>query len=142
MKQENSMSKQNRKLWIILNYLSIIFILSFFYAGKYYNWPALVVVCEAASFLLLIFSFIKVYIKTPLWKMSHTANKNLDERELQIMLNALKYSYSIFTIITLVVIYGFAVAEKGPIDVVIAVCLLYMAHTLPAAIVGWREQVI
>jgi len=142
MKQKNSMSKQNRKLWIIINYLSIIFILGFFYAGKYYNWPLLMIVCEAVSFLLLIISFIKVYINTRLWKMSHTSANNLDERQLQVMLISLKYSYSIFTIITLLVIYGFAVAELGPIDVVLAICLLYLAHTLPAAIVGWKEKVI
>ena len=142
MKQKNSMSKQNRKLWIIINYLSIISILSFFYAGKYYNWPVIVLVCEAVSFLLLLISFIKVYIKTQLWRMSHTSANNLDERQLQVMLISLKYSYSIFTIITLLIIYGFAVAELGPIDVVLAVCLLYLAHTLPAAIVGWKEKVI
>lgn len=60
----------------------------------------------------------------------------------QVMLNSLKYSYSAFTIIVLVIVYGFAIAEQGPIDVVIAACLLYIAHTLPAAIVGWKEKII
>jgi hypothetical protein len=60
----------------------------------------------------------------------------------QVMLNSLKYSYSVFTIIVLVIVYGFAIAEQGPVDVVIAVCLLYIAHTLPAAIVGWKEKFI
>jgi hypothetical protein len=40
------------------------------------------------------------------------------------------------------IIYGFALAERGPIDVVIAACLLYLAHILPAAIVGWKEKII
>ncbi len=142
MKQKNSMSRQSRKLWIMINYLSIILILSFFYAGKYYDWPALVLVCEAASVLLFVVSFVKVYIKARLWKITHTSDKNLDERQLQLMLSSLKYSYSIFTIITLVIIYGFAVAQKGPIDVVMAAFLLYLAHSLPAAIIGWKEKVI
>ena len=142
MKQENSMSRQSRKLWIMVNYLSIILILSFFYAGKYYDWLALVLVGEAVSVLLFVVSFVKVYIKARLWKITHTSNKNLDERQLQVMLSSLKYSYSAFTIITLVIIYGFAVAQKGPIDVVMAACLLYLAHSLPAAIIGWKEKVI
>jgi len=61
---------------------------------------------------------------------------------MQVMLVSLKYSYSIFSIVTLIIIYGFAVVEQGPIDVVIAACLLYLAHTLPAAITGWKENVI
>ena len=142
MKQDNSMSRQSRKLWIMVNYLSIILILSFFYAGKYYDWLALVLVGEAVSVLLFVVSFVKVYIKARLWKITHTSNKNLDERQLQVMLSSLKYSYSAFTIITLVIIYGFAVAQKGPIDVVMAACLLYLAHSLPAAIIGWKEKVI
>jgi len=142
MKQANSMTRQNRRLWIIVNYLSVFFMLSLFYIGKYYNWPVLVIVFEVASILLLIFSFIKVFIKTHLWKMSHTSDKNLDERQLQVMLNSLKYAYSAFTIIVLVIIYGFAIAEQGPIDIKIAACLLYMAHTLPIAIVGWIEKII
>ncbi len=142
MKQKKSMSKQGRKLWIIVNYLSIIFILSFYYAGKYYDWSALLLVGEAVSILLLIISFVAGYIKTHLWQMSHTSSKNLDERQLQVMLVSLKNSYSIFSIVTIIIIYGFAVVEKGPIDVVIAVCLLYLAHTLPAAITGWKENVI
>ena len=96
MKQKKSMSKQSRKLWIIVNYLSIIFILSFYYIGKYYNWSALLLVGEVVSILLLIISFVAGYIKTNLWQMSHTSSKNLDERQMQVMLVSLKYSYSIF----------------------------------------------
>ena len=142
MNKKKSMSMQTRRFWVIINYLSIIFILSFFYTGKYFNWTVLVLIGEAASLLLFIVSFIKGFINTKLWRMSHTSSKNLDERQLQVLLNSLKYSYSIFTIITLIIIYGFAVAELGPIDVVLAGCLLYMAHTLPAAIIGWNEKVI
>ena len=142
MNKKKSMSMQTRRFWIIINYLSIIFLLSFFYTGKYFNWTVLVLIGEAASLLLFIVSFIKGFINTKLWRMSHTSSKNLDERQLQVLLNSLKYSYSIFTIITLIIIYGFAVAELGPIDVVLAGCLLYMAHTLPAAIIGWNEKVI
>ena len=142
MNQTNSMTMQNRKLWIVINYLSIILVLGFFYICKYYGWPIFAIVGGAASLILLIFSFVKVFVKTQLWKLAHTSNKNLDERQLQVMLSSLKYSYSAFTIITLVIIYGFAIAEQGPIDVVIAACLLYFAHTLPAAIVGWKEKII
>ncbi len=142
MEAKNSMSRQNRRIWILTNYLSIVFILSFFYAGKYFNWPLLIIVGQAASILLLIASSFLLFSRTPLWKMSHTSNDNLDERQQQVVLTSLKYSYSIFTIVVLLIVYGFALAEHGPIDVVVAACLLYFAHTLPSAIVGWKEKFI
>ena len=142
MAEKNSMSRRNRRIWIVTNYLSIVFILGFFYAGKYFNWPLLIIIGQAASILLLIASSVLLFSRTPLWKMSHSPNNNLDERQLQVMLNSLKYSYSIFTIVVLLIVYGFALAGNVPIDVVVAACLLYFAHTLPSAIVGWKEKFI
>ncbi len=142
MEAKNSMSRRNRRIWIVINYLSIIFILSFFYAGKYLNWPLLIIVGQATSIILLVGTSILLFSRTPLWKMSHSPNDNLDERQLQVMLISLKYSYSIFTIVVLLIVYGFALTGNVPIDVVVAVCLLYFAHTLPSAIVGWKEKFI
>ena len=64
----------------------------------------------------------------------------LDEREIQVVLKSLRISYSIFTIFCLIIIYGFALIASDPVDVLIAGTLLYMAHTLPAAVVGWNEK--
>jgi hypothetical protein len=90
---------------------------------------------------MFVFSFNKAFIKTKYWKMVHTKSKNLDEREMNVVLNALKYSYSIFTILCLVIIYSFAIFEFYPIDVVLAGGLLFLAHILPASIVGWNEKI-
>ena len=72
--------------------------------------------------------------------MVHTSSKNLDERELKVVMNALKHAYTIFTIFSLLLIYAFAIADSQPIDVLLAAGLLYLAHILPAAWVGWNEQ--
>lgn len=142
MQKPYAMPKQKRKFWIVLNMLSILLILSLYYYGKYDNWPVWAIVCGIISILLFVISFIKGYLSTGLWKLSHMSDKSLDERQLQVALNALRYSYTAFTVITLIIIYGFALAEKGPIDVVIAACLLYLAHILPASIMGWTEKII
>ena len=138
MEQQN-FRKQNR-YWISLNYLSLIAALVFFYTGKYFQWPISSVIFEIGSLSIFIISFIRVFIKTKFWKLVHTSYKNLDEREMQVILNALRYAYSIFAIICLIIIYAFAIAEYHPIDVLLAGGLLYLAHTLPAAIVGWNEN--
>ncbi len=138
MEQQN-FRKQNR-YWILLNYLSLIAVLIFFYILKYLQWPLFSVIFEIGSVAILIISFFRAFIKTKFWKMVHTSSKNLDEREMQVALNALKYAYSIFTIVCLIIIYAFAITKYLPIDVLLASGLLYLAHTLPAAIVGWNEK--
>ena len=139
---ENTNLKKQNRMWIALNYLSLIAVLVFFYTGKYFHWPLFLAIFTIVSLGIFFISFLKAFIKTNFWKMVHTSNKNLDERETQIVLNALKYSYSIFTVICLIIIYFFAVAKPGFIDVILAGGLLYLAHTLPPAIVGWNEKYI
>ena len=133
-------SRNQNRAWILLNYVSLIGGLSLFYTVKIYHWPLSFLLLEIAIFALLLFSLFKAFIITKFWKMVHTSSKNLDEREMQVVLNALKFAYGIFAIICLILIYAFAIAEKQPIDVLLAGGLLYLAHTLPAAIIGWKEK--
>ena len=140
MKNQNSIT-QNR-VWIILNYLSLVAGMLLFYAVKIYHLPLSFLMFEIGIFAIFLFSLFKAFIQTKFWKIVHTSSKKLDEREFQVVLNALRYAYGIFVIICLVIIYAFAVAEYHPIDVVLAGGLLYLAHTLPAAIIGWNEKII
>ena len=138
MKQQN-FREQNR-FWILLHYFSLIAVLVFYYSGKYLHWPIVTVIFEIGFLVILLISFFKVFIITKFWKMVHTSSKNLDEREILIVLNGLKSSYSIFTITCLIFIYTFALIGYHRIDVLLAGALLLLAHTLPAAIVGWNER--
>lgn len=140
MKNQES-SKQN-KVWILLNYLSLIAGMLLFYTVKINHWPLSLLFFEIGVLAILLFSLYKAFIKTKFWKMVHTSSKNLDEREMQVVLNALRYAYGIFAIICLIIIYAFAIAEHQPIDVLLAGGLLYLAHTLPVAIVAWKEKSI
>ncbi|MCK5699806.1 MAG: hypothetical protein KAI29_01575 [Cyclobacteriaceae bacterium] len=137
---KNAISRNQNRVWILVNYLSLIGGMSLFYTVKIGHWPFSFLLLEIGFFALLLFSFFKAFIITKFWKMVHTSSKKLDEREIQVVLNALRYAYGIFAIICLVLIYAFAIAEKQPIDVLLAGGLLYLAHTLPAAIIGWKEK--
>jgi hypothetical protein len=137
--EQRNFRKKNR-YWIILNYLSLTAVLVFFYSGKLLQWPHLIIILEIGSLVIYIISFIRTFIRTKYWKMVHTSLKNLDEREIQVVLNGLKYSYSIFAIVCLIIIYIFAFIEYHPIDILFAGALLLLAHTLPAAVVGWNEK--
>ena len=134
--------KLKNRFLITLNLISLVLMIAFFYLVKFNRWQISFIFAEVVSIALFILSFYLGFIKTKFWKIVHTKSKNLDEREMQVVLNALRYAYGIFVIISLVIIYAFAVAEYKPIDVVLAGGLLYFAHTLPAAIVGWNERII
>jgi len=140
MKNQNS-RKQNR-VWITINYLSLIVGMLLFYTVKFLHWPLSCLFFEIGIFAIFLISLFKAFIITGYWKMVHTSSKNLDEREVHVVLNALRHAYGIFAITCLIIIYAFAIAEYQPIDVLLAGGLLYLAHTLPAAIVGWNEKKI
>jgi hypothetical protein len=138
MKQK-IMRNQNR-FWIVINIVSLLFILVLFYTGKSLQWPIIMIIFEIGLCALFVLSFFHALIRTKLWKFVHSDENKLDEREIQVVLKSLKYSYSVFTILCIVIFYSIAVMEQGPVDVLMAGALLYLAHTIPAFIVGWQES--
>lgn len=138
----HQISKSKRRNWIFLNFFSLALILVFFYAGKYFEMPVLFFTGGTIALVLLIISFRNGFVKTKLWRMVHSKKEDLDERQTAVVLNALRFSYVAFVILCLVIIYGFALVNRGPINVLIAACLLYSAHVLPAVIIGWTEKEI
>ena len=138
---ENNAIKPKGKTVLLINFSSIIILVVVFEILKNSGQNNLLLVAEAALLAIAITSFIYAFIKTGLFKFTHTNFSKLDEREVKIIGNALRYSYSLFTIAVLVIIYLYAILENGPIDVVIAAGFLYFAHTLPAAIILWTEKI-
>ena len=127
---------------VVINYVSLIFMLVIFYAIQWLGLNKLFILVEIMLLLILITSFNSAFKKTGLWKFVHKPQKHLDERELQIIHKAIRHSYGIFVILCLVLIMLFAVAEGKPIDMVLASSLIYLAHTLPAAVIAFSEEEI
>ena len=134
--------KLKNRLWISLNFVSLISLIVFFYLGKLSNWQIMVIIVEVLSIALFVISFYKGFIKSNFWRLVHSKSQNLDEREISLVLTGLKYSYSIFTILCIVIVYILILINFQFIDVVLAAGLLYLAHILPAAIVGWNERIV
>ena len=132
--------KKSRRSVVILNYLSIILILIIFYLIKSLGINKIYLLIEVIPIVVLIMSFKSAFLTTNFWKMTHTSSKNLDERELQVVYKATTFSYTIFTVACLIIIYAFNLTGLGSIDVVLAACLLYFAHTLPAVIIAFTEK--
>ena len=133
-------TKKSRRTGVIINYLSIILMLAIFYLVRLGFVDKAFIALEIIPLIAIIISFRYAFGKTNLWRMTHTSFKKLDEREVQVVYKATSISYSLFVIITLVIIYTFIFAGMGNIDVLLAAGLLYIAHTLPAAIIAWNEK--
>jgi len=132
--------RSNRRIGIITNYFCLLVIVILFFIGKSTTWN-IVIVGGLIIFLAgLWMSFRITYLKTGFWKMGHTKFENLDEREIQVVHNALKFSYSVFAIITLGCMYYFVIFEGKQINVILVTALLYLAHVLPASIIAWSER--
>ena len=136
------MSKPTRRLLIAINYLCVVLFLVLFAVGKYLGWSLPVAIALAAVVVILLVSFILAHIKTRLWRLAHTKAENLDERQIQVTHESLRYSYGIFTVISLAILLIIAVMSGGDDSMLILIfaSLLYLAHTLPSSIIAWTER--
>jgi uncharacterized membrane protein len=135
-------SKSTRRLLVVVNYVCVVLFLALYAVGKYLGWGLAVVVALAAVAAILLVSFILAHIKTRLWRLAHAKAENLDERQIQVTHESLRHSYTIFTIISLVILLIVAVVSGGDDSMLILIFagLLYLAHTLPSSIIAWTER--
>ncbi len=132
--------KMSRKVAVFFNYFCVVIILIIFYGVKYLGFPKVYLLFEIIPFIGLIISFKIAFGTSNLWKLTHTSVSKLDEREMQIIYKAITYSYSIFTVLCIAIIYIINILGLAMIDVVAAACLFYIAHILPASIIVWNEK--
>ncbi len=142
-------SRAFRRVGVTINYLSLLCIMILFYFAKQGGWMEtyfglLLFICIAVTTITVYY----VHVKTGLWKLTHTKIEKLDEREIQLTHNALRFSYSIFTILILsgvlflkkefIALFDF----QGLISVayILFLVLFMFAHTLPASIIAWNER--
>jgi len=133
-------TKHTRRFAVLINYFSIVVILVLFYLVRLLGLNPIFLAFEIIPLITVVLSFRHAFVKTGIWKMTHASSKKLDEREIQVVFKAMNISYSLFAITTLVIIYIFILSGLGQIDAVLAVCLLYIAHILPASIIAWNEK--
>jgi ABC-type Fe3+ transport system permease subunit len=126
----------------VINYAALVMFLLLFSAGERSGWTGLVIGATLVSLALALISFVIVHIKTRLWKLVHTKEDRLDERQIQVTHYSLRYAYGIFSVISLAVLLVLALLAGRSDSVLIMVfaCLLYLAHTLPSAILAWTEK--
>ena len=136
------MSLANRRIWVLINYLSITLLILSFYSSKAIGMTGVIIAGIIFAGLIGIISFMIIHISTGLWKLTHTRSDKLDERQILVTHEALRHSYGIFAIISLLVLLALALLE-GKYNITLIVIfagLLYLAHTLPSSILAWTEK--
>jgi len=136
---ESQTSFNNRKIGVLFTYLSLLTILMVFEYAREDGVSLFLKVIEAISILIFIISFIITYVKTGLWRFTHKPIRELDEREIILLSKSLRYSYTSFTILVLLLLMSFTLTNAS-VDMVLVVSLIIFAHLLPASIIAWTEE--
>ncbi len=137
---KSKLSRSGRRIGVILNYLCLILLVVFYYTGKGIGWSNLILAGIGSALIMVVLSFIKVHVVTDLWKLVHAKIERLDERQIQVTHKSLRISYSIFSVICLVVLFYASMTGGGGIDIVAVASLIYFAHTLPSSVIAWTEK--
>ncbi len=143
-----AISQSKRKMWVILNYASLVLVIVMFYWADRSDLAAPVAIVGLAALILLVISFIVVYARTGLWKFVHTKVEKLDERQMLVTYESLRHSYGVFAVVCLLIfllaeliVHEFSGGYKLALMPVIG-ALIYLAHVLPASVIAWTESEI
>jgi len=131
--------KLNNIHFMLMNYLSLIFIVITFQYLKDLDWTWMFISSEVFFITLFLISFYFTYLKTGTWSFVHRSLEKLDESELKIVGKTSKLAYAIFTIIALAIMLVLSVTEWS-INIVFTIALIYFAHILPASILVIKNR--
>jgi hypothetical protein len=145
-----NLSISKRRIWVVLNYASVLVFIVLVLLGEYTRWVVALSVASALLFVLIVVSFVFLFIRTGLWKLTHAKTENLDEREIQITHQSIRHSYTIFSLISLVILFFiflsvrysfFTLTPEGHFSfgLMMLIFLNYLVNTLPAAVIAWTE---
>ncbi len=139
---------KNLKLLAALNYTALLAMNVAFYFV--YRGSAASHIYDAigiASLITVALTFIPLYKKSGIWKLTHTKSENLDERELTLTHWAISESYGWFAVICLVIMLAFSlisrmnICPKYTISLPLVASMIYFSHTLPGTLIAWKQGI-
>lgn len=143
-----TISRALRRWGVVLNYASLTVCLACLHLVKSTGFRPIPAGAGAAALAFLVLSFVRLHWKTGLWRLTHSGTDGLDERQNQVAHEALRISYSGFSVISLSVLLLLSLLrEDFPLFdrvslIGLTASLLYFAHTLPGSVLAWRETEI
>jgi hypothetical protein len=131
-----------RRAWVVASYISPVVFLICFSIVQQRNFHPAAIVLGLISLATVFTSLVQLHVRTGLWRMVHRSFDELDERQIQVVLRALRYSYVTFAVLTLATLLLGLFVYRGntSLGMFILWCLIYVAHTLPASLIAWTEK--
>jgi hypothetical protein len=138
---ERNQSIQRRRSGVIVNYSFLLLVLVLSFEGYWLGWSLATKIGFWLSVAFVIVTFFPLHVHTGLWRLAHAKADDLDEREIQQNYEAVRYSYAIFTVLSLCIILVLVIFGLGgqAERLIVFWVLLYLAHTLPSSILAWTS---
>ena len=137
MKQTNYSIK--RRLGVIITFLSLIGVVFVYEYGISGYWNNILKITDVILLTMFMFTFRFTFVKTGLWRFTHKSIDKLDEREVVLTSKSLRFAYSIFTVVLLLILLGFSFFNRS-LSMVLVAALIIFAHLLPASVLAWTER--
>lgn len=134
-------------------YFFVAAFLIFFLIGEYGSWT-IVLISGAVVFLALsVASFYKAIVVPGIWKLYRSKPLELDEREMGVILNATRASYTIFGVVSLVLLFSIVLSvrydvltltHRGHFSLGLALVMFldFLIAVLPPSIIAWKEKIV
>ena len=132
-------TKLKLRTGILLNLLALAFLVLSWTGNPVNKTRIGLIITGAFALVVLLYTYYFTYWQTGLWKFTHTTGNKLDEREYYLNNQALRFSYSIFTVVVLIYLL-YSVLSKKVLHIIPVAGLIYFAHILPAVYLGWRRK--
>ena len=143
----SDLSKRSRRMLIISNYLSLIIMeILYYFALIRSNLPHFFDFIGIFMLIITGVTFVYVYVKTGLWKLTHSKTDKLDERQIELTHRALSKSYALFAVLCLSImmihatLYRLLPENFFIITMPLVAGLIYCSHILPASIIAWGDE--
>ena len=134
-------------------YIAVMALVLFFLLGEYGSWNAILVLAVLLSLVVSALSFYMAIVMPGIWKLYRSKSPDLDEREMGVVLDAVRTSYTIFGVVSLILIFGTVLSVRYNIltlthrghfslGLTIVMFLDFLIAVLPPSIIAWKERVV
>ena len=107
-------SRLRLRTGIVINLLALAFLVLSWTTNPVNKTKIGLIVTGVFALLVLLYTYYYSFVQTGLWKFTHTVVPKLDEREYALNNRALRFAYSIFTIVVLAYLLYSVITKKMP----------------------------
>jgi hypothetical protein len=140
--------KQMKEKWaatfqrflVLVNYGALLIGLFLVGIGRHLGWDPTLVALIAVALVAFLLTFVRIHIATGYWELIHTRSSQLNEADLRTARSGLASGFVWFIVLAALYIYFTVFVTFNRLNVPDLLILLYMADTLPSAVLAWREE--